>query len=111
MTVMQDQRAGSDTRTDAGGADGTVQLSVIGELDTATAGRFMLAGRKALSGRRHTTLEIDMSRVTFIDAAGVGALVAIRNHARPNDNVVAVTEASRCVLRILDLSALTTAFI
>jgi anti-sigma B factor antagonist len=111
MTVMQDQRADSDTRIETMGSDYTVQLTVSGELDTASAGRFMLAGREALSGRRHTTLEIDMSQVTFIDAAGVGALVAIRNHARPNDNFVAVTEPSRCVLRILGLTALTTTFI
>jgi anti-sigma B factor antagonist len=110
MTVMEDQRADSDTRTDAVGADDTVQLMVTGELDTATAGRFMQAGRKALSGRHHATLAINLSQVTFIDAAGVGALVAIRNHARANDNLVTVTEPARCVLRMLDVTALTTSF-
>jgi anti-anti-sigma factor len=47
-----------------------------------------------------------MSQVTFIDAAGIGALVAIRNEARREDKVVVVTAPSRCVTRLLTLTAL-----
>jgi anti-sigma B factor antagonist len=111
MTVMEDQRAGSGILGEPVGSDRSVRLIATGELDTVTSVRFMVAGREALSGRHHTTLEIDMSQVTFIDAAGVGALVAIRNHSRSNDNSVAVTEASRWVLRILGLTGLTGTFI
>jgi anti-sigma B factor antagonist len=110
MTLMQEQSADRDTRAEGVGVDEQVQLTVTGELDIATVERFMFAGREALSGRHHTTLAINLAQVTFIDAAGVGALVTIRNHARRNDNQVTVTEPARCVLRILDLTALTTTF-
>jgi anti-anti-sigma factor len=91
------------------GAD-AILLAVGGELDARTASRFVLAGLQALAGRERTTLAVDMGRVSFISAAGIGALIAIRNHAALDGNVVVVTEPSRCVLRLLELAALTGAF-
>jgi anti-sigma B factor antagonist len=100
----------SDTRTETVEPIQTVALTVGGELDIATTGQFVLAVQHALGDCRHTTLAIDMSQVTFIDAAGIGALVAIRNHARRDHNVIVVTAPSRCVTRLLTLTALADIF-
>jgi anti-sigma B factor antagonist len=110
MTVMKDQPRMFDIRAEAIAHADRLQLAVGGALDLATAARFVLAGQEVLTGHIQTTLTIDMSGVTFIDAAGIGALIAIRNHARLNDNLIAVTEASPCVLRLLNLTALTASF-
>jgi anti-sigma B factor antagonist len=110
MTVMEDQAEMADIRAKTAGDDRRVRLAVRGELDLAAAARVVLAGQKVLTGHIGKTLTIDMSGVTFIDAAGIGALIAIRNHARLNDNLIALTEASPCVLRILNLTGLTAAF-
>jgi anti-sigma B factor antagonist len=91
--------------------DHVVRLAVHDELDTTTAARFTAAGRQALTGRRGTTLALDLRHVTFIDAAGIGALVTIRNHAVRADNVVVVTQPSRCVLRLLEVTGLAATFV
>jgi anti-sigma B factor antagonist len=110
MTVMDKQRQSSDTQTESVRPDYAVHLTATGDIDMATASRFTLAGQEALTGHTHTTLTIDMSQVTFIDAAGIAALVAIRHWAQLNDNIVAVTEPSPCVRRLLDLTSLTRVF-
>jgi anti-anti-sigma factor len=51
-----------------------------------------------------------MSAVTFIDATTIGALIAIRNDANRGNNTVIIGGPSRCVRRILELTALTQAF-
>jgi anti-sigma B factor antagonist len=111
MTAVGNQARIAGIQVKTLGSDDAVRLAVRGELDVATAGPFALAGQEALTGRSQTTLAIDMGQVTFIDAAGVGALVAIRDHAQLNDNVVVVTEPSRCVARLLDLTALAAIFV
>jgi anti-sigma B factor antagonist len=110
MTLVDTNQRTIDTRTETVKLEHAIALAVGGELDIATAGRFTLAAQHALTGCRHTTLAIDMSQVTFIDAAGIGALVAIRNHARRDHNVIVVTAPSRCVTRLLTLTALADIF-
>jgi anti-sigma B factor antagonist len=107
MTLVDNTPRTSDTRTES---EHAVALAVGGELDIATTGQFVLAAQHALAGCWHTTLAIDMSRVTFIDAAGIGALVAIRNHARRDHNVIVVSAPSPCVMRMLTLTALADIF-
>jgi anti-sigma B factor antagonist len=111
MTVMERRDQMTDIRMGTVEQGAGVQLTVGGELDLATARRFVLAAQEALTGRSHTTLVVKMSTVTFIDASGIGALMSIRNHARLNDNRVAVTEPSPCVRRLLDLTASASAVI
>jgi anti-sigma B factor antagonist len=110
MTVMEHQAQMTGVQPETTAHTKHLQLAVTGDLDLVTARGLAQAGREVLIGHSQSMLSIDMSEVTFIDAAGVGALVSIRNNARLNDNVVAVTEPSRCVLRILDLTALTAVF-
>jgi anti-anti-sigma factor len=110
MTIMEHGARMTDVHVGTLREADPVLLAVGGELDARTAPRFALAGWQALAGRERTTLAIDMGQVTFISADGIGALIAIRNHAVLDGNVVVVSEPSRCVLRLLELTALARTF-
>jgi anti-anti-sigma factor len=84
-------------------------LKVGGEVDVATIDELTDACEQALTRAGASTLIINMAAVTFMSAAGVGALVSI-NNARERGQVVIVVEASRCVSRLLELTALTERF-
>ena len=73
-----------------------------GEIDIATAPairRFLMA---AISGG-NVQLAVDMSGVTFIDAAGIGVLVAAANQAREAGGGLSLLAPSRQVRRLLDI--------
>src|SRR6476646_8991378 len=78
-----------------------------GEIDIATAPairRFLMA---AISGG-DVHLAVDMSGVTFIDAAGIDVLVVAANRAREAGGGLSLRAASRQVRRllgVLDLDA------
>ena len=57
----------------------SVLLAITGELDVATTGRFResVKGLDDIDSPSHVT--VDLSRLDFIDAAGVAALVSLRN--------------------------------
>lgn len=58
----------------------TLNVSDIKELATATANSFQSELSAALSeGVRH--IDLDLSKTTFVDCGGLGALVAIRKKA------------------------------
>ena len=86
------------------------RISITGEVDYASADLLTAAGEDALSADGTGTLEISLAAVTFMSAAGIGALVAINNTARQHGQKVFVSDASRCVARLLELTALTEAF-
>ena len=61
-------------RWDMGG--GLTRLLLSGDLDVASAERFQEASRRLLrSGCRQ--VEVDLTRVEFMDSAGLGALVTL----------------------------------
>jgi anti-sigma B factor antagonist len=73
-----------------------------GEIDIATcpaARRFLMA---AISGG-NVQLAVDMSGVTFIDAAGIDVLVAAANRARATGGGLSLLAPSRQVRRLLDV--------
>ena len=73
-----------------------------GEIDIATCPairRFLMA---AISGG-DVHLAVDMSGVTFIDASGIGVLVAAANRAREAGGDLSLLAPSRQVRRLLDL--------
>jgi anti-sigma B factor antagonist len=81
-------------------ASATVVLA--GEIDIATAPairRFLMA---AISGG-DIRLTVDMSGVTFIGAAGIGALVAAANRAREAGGGLSLLAPSRRVRRLLEV--------
>jgi len=54
----------------------------------------------ALNG--HTTIEIDLSQTTFMDCAGLGALIAVRNLARDRNGVVRLVNPTPTVQLLFD---------
>ncbi|GAA2753488.1 STAS domain-containing protein [Kitasatospora cinereorecta] len=72
------------------------------DLDTATSLRRALAA--ALGSHREVVL--DLSEVTFMDCAGLGALVWARNHADRCGARLVLRGAGRCVVRLLKLTGL-----
>jgi anti-sigma B factor antagonist len=80
-------------------------VGVSGEIDIASAPKL----RDELLGalRRHgTRLALDLGGVTFMDCAGVNALLAALRHARLEMGWVRVTRASRPADNILTLTGL-----
>jgi anti-sigma B factor antagonist len=57
----------------------TVRVEVVGEIDVATAPQMLDTAMEAIEAGRPTIL--DMGGVTFLDAAGVSALVALHKRA------------------------------
>jgi anti-anti-sigma factor len=94
---------------DIDSADGV--LSMSGELDLSTADALTDQGRDAVEHCDGAALLLDLSGVEFIDATGVGALVAIRNAALDHGIDVAVRHPSRSVTRLLTLTDLIDVFV
>jgi anti-anti-sigma factor len=54
------------------------------------------------SGARR--LVLDLADLTFIDATGIGALLAVRQLAMSSDGALAVANVSKHVVRIFDIT-------
>jgi anti-sigma B factor antagonist len=78
----------------------TVALDGEIELSNCPAIRRLL--RAAIDGG-NVHLAVDMSGVTFIDAAGIGVLVAAANRARAAGGGLSLLAPSRQVQRLLDI--------
>ena len=78
-------------------------LSVVGfaELTAANCNRFRNEVCAAMNG--HTVVEIDLSRTTTMDCAGLGALIALRNLARRRNGVVRLMNPTSRLTQLLDL--------
>ena len=55
----------------------------------------------ALNG--HSVIEVDLSQAAFIDCAGLGAMIAIRNLTHGRNGVVRLLNPSASVQQLLDL--------
>jgi anti-anti-sigma factor len=78
-------------------------LSVVGfaELTAANCNRFRKKVSAALNG--HKVVEIDLSRTTTMDCAGLGALIALRNLARRQNGVVRLMNPTSRLTQLLNL--------
>ena len=95
---------GTDLRVDVLSTAPLV-VRVSGEIDVASAPKL----REELLGalRRHgTRLAVDLGGVTFMDCAGINALLVARRHARVEGGWVRVTRASTHARNILMLTGL-----
>src|SRR5260370_32822814 len=79
--------------------DGVAIVDADGEIDVFTCGP--LRDRLlALAGEGHSGLVVNLGRVSFIDSAGLGVLVAVWHRLRPFVGVLALASPSprvRCV--------------
>lgn len=79
--------------------DGAVALQVHGELDLATGD----ALRRAVDGvglDPRADVEMDLSAVTFVDCAGLRAVLRSVCSARHRGQTLSVTDPSSCVRRL-----------
>jgi anti-anti-sigma factor len=79
-------------------------LSVRGfiELTAHNSERFRSQISAALNG--HTSIEIDLSRTTFMDCSGLSALIALRNHAHGRSGVMRLVNPTRAVRRLFEIA-------
>ena len=82
-------------------ANEVLTVGGFAELTAANSDRFGRKIRAGLNG--HTTIEIDLSRTTFMDCTGLGALIALRKLARARNGGVRLVNPTPTVQRLLDV--------
>jgi anti-anti-sigma factor len=85
------------TRSDA-------HVSIGGDVDLASVARL----RTALNGELHGTtgeITVDLSKTSFCDSAGLGALIAARLDLQDAGRTMRLINPSPCVMRLLQLTA------
>ena len=85
-------------------------VTITGELDTTSAPRVINLVHD-LAAPPISRIDLHCDRVWFLDSAGVRALIVAHNEAARMDVDLAVTEASPTVLRILDVTGLTSTLV
>jgi anti-anti-sigma factor len=81
-------------------ADEFLAVGGVEELTAANQELFRKRICTALNG--HTTIEIDLSQTTFMDCAGLGALIALRNQAHDRNGVVRLVNPTPIVQLLFD---------
>ena len=91
------------TQANGGTENGEKVLSVAGTrvLTTATAGKFRERVFAGLNG--HDVIEVDLSRTTFMDCGGLGALIALRNATRESNSRMRLLNPTPPVEQVLNL--------
>ncbi|WP_232661894.1 STAS domain-containing protein [Pseudonocardia sp. TRM90224] len=85
----------------------TALLTLTGEVDTATAPQLRQAVHEALTVPDAGPIVVDMTAVTFLSSAGLGALVSAHHDAaRHGEPLRVVVDHARPVLRPLQISGL-----
>jgi len=82
-------------------AEGILRVGGFAALTAANSDRVGRRIRAHLNG--HTTIEIDLSRTTFMDCTGLGALIALRNVARTRNGGVSLVNPTPIAQRLLDV--------
>lgn len=93
----------------SGAADGSATVSARGELDIATADQAYAYLRDVVDSQ-HGPLTVNLSELTFCDAAGLGALARLAGHARQSGHELKLTAARPSLLRIMRITGMDKAF-
>lgn len=83
---------------------GTARVVVSGEIDMAVTAALSASVLGALRADGVRLVEVELSAVGFIDACGVGALIAARNDARGQGKSLVVCGARGMPRRVLELT-------
>jgi anti-anti-sigma factor len=81
--------------------NGVLTVGGFAQLTAANNESFGKQMRTALNG--HTTIEIDLSRTTFMDCAGLGALTALRKFARGHNGVMRLVNPTPAVQQLFEV--------
>ncbi len=89
--------------------DGKANVRVRGELDIATADQAYTYLRDVLDNQDGAVL-VNLSELTFCDAAGLGVLARVAGHARRSGRSLKLTAARPALLRIMRITGMDEAF-
>lgn len=89
---------------------GHVRVSVVGDVDLATAGELRSALAQVLCAHRPAMLTIDLAEVAFVGAAGITALVDTYNHAHDHDGFIRLVNVPPAVYRVMTIVRLPNLF-
>ena len=81
-------------------------VTVVGEVDLATVSLFRDWLISVLHDETHAVIDVDLAGVSFLDCAGVGALVLVRTIAVHAGRQMRVTHLQPAIRRILELTGL-----
>ncbi|WP_188194064.1 STAS domain-containing protein [Nonomuraea sp. SYSU D8015] len=88
--------------------DGILTVALSGELDIATTERFRSHLMELLQQARHgdVAVVLEVSRLSFIDAAGLGVLVSVHDHAQRRRTPLRIAGAPPAMRRLLRITGL-----
>lgn len=86
--------------------DSTLALTVAGDLDMAAAFELETRLETILRTEDVNAVALDLAEVGFIDSAGLGALIAVRDRAHQLGIELMITRVSDRVRRILHMTGL-----
>lgn len=89
-----------------GGDTGTVRMLVYGELDTPHTDVLQNAVADLLRGPRPPAIDVDLHGVSFLDAAGIRALLQCHADAERQGCRLRVTGAAPGPYRVLEITGL-----
>jgi anti-anti-sigma factor len=90
-------------------ADGKATVRVTGELDIATADQAYAYLRDVVD-KQDGPVMMNLSGLTFCDAAGLGVLARVAGHARRSGSSLELTAARPSLLRIMRITGMDEAF-
>jgi anti-anti-sigma factor len=85
----------------------TETILLAGEVDATAIANLLESIRSSTAA----TVVIDASGVTFIDSAGVGALLDAKDQLEAADRVLRVVRRTRMLNRLLDMTGMGEAFV
>ncbi len=86
--------------------DTSLEVAAAGELDMTGAFKLESGLDPLLEDESVDSLQLDLSEVAFVDSAGLGALLALRERAQDRGIALEIAAASDPVRRLLDLTGL-----
>jgi anti-anti-sigma factor len=85
--------------------DSAIEVVLCGERDMAAAFQLEPALERLLAASEGRALELDLAEVGFVDSAGLGTLLSIKDRATQLGIGFQILRASEPVRRVLDLTA------
>lgn len=95
----------TDFQVNVSEGNGVVSLSLVGELDLATAGRFESELRRAEDGRP-PVLVIDLRELRFIDSTGLRLIIGAHAKAKEDGRRMAIVPGPESVHKVFELALL-----
>lgn len=106
-TIVIVEHATVELVTDPEGPDDALVVAIAGELDPNTADAIRDQVRQLAGDQRAPELVLDLSKVTFMDSAGVRVIVELHHDRQRAGGRLILVNIADSPRRVLDLSGLT----